>query len=121
MDAAELQLHKDITEAFIMADVEEINFRKYTREEDGAGGFRMVGPVDIATQLGRMIPKTDSVPEIETSFGRMAIPEWTLLMAAGADIARYYRFTWRGLEWEVAQVHTKPDYERKGDVVRYGG
>jgi hypothetical protein len=51
--------------------------------------------------------------------GRVALPEWVIMMEPDSDLQRYDRFTWRGIEWEIAQIHTKPDYQLKGDVIRY--
>jgi hypothetical protein len=119
MEAAELELQSGITRAFILADAEDIQFTRRTKVADGAGGF-IHTEVDIATQTGRMIPQTDQVPELTDSNGRMAAPQWVLLMEANADMHRYDRFIWRGMLWEIAQVHTKPDYQTKGDVILVG-
>lgn len=121
MEAAELELQEGITRAFILADASDLVLRRRTRTSDGAGGFTYSTPVEIASQTFRLIPQTDQVPEIEDSNGRMAVPEWIILGEAGADVKRYDRFTWRSMDWEIVQVHLKPDYETKGDVVRVGG
>jgi hypothetical protein len=119
MDAAELELQDGITRAFILADAEDLVLRRRAKVSDGAGGFTQ-SSVDIAEQTFRMIPQNDGVPEIADSNGRMGIPEWILLGESDCDMARYDRFTWRSMEWEIVQVHIKPDYQRKGDVIRVG-
>jgi hypothetical protein len=121
MEAAELELQEGITRAFILADAENLVLRRRTRTSDGAGGFKYATPVDLAVQVFRIIPQTDQVPEIQDSNGRMAMPEWVILGESGADMKQYDRFTWRGMDWEIVQIHQKPDYEKKGDVVRVGG
>jgi hypothetical protein len=119
MNAAELELQEGLTRAFILADAEDLVLRRRTKVSDGAGGFTFTY-TSLAEQTFRLLPQSDQVLEIEDSNGRMAVPEFVLLGEAESDIARYDRFTWRGMEWEIVQVHTKPDYQRKGDVVRVG-
>lgn len=120
MNAGELELQKAATRAFILADAEEINIVRTPRVSDGAGGFVESSPsINIAPQVVRMIPQSDKVTEVAGSDGRRAVPEWVLLMEPGSDMQRYDRFVWRGVTWEIAQVHTKPDYEIKGDVIKY--
>jgi hypothetical protein len=119
MNAVELELQSAATRAFILADPEDLDLVRTLPVSDGAGGFIGSSETPLATQTARMIPLTDQVPEIRGSDGRMAVPEWVVLMEPGADMARYDRFTWRGTEWEIAQIHFKPDYEAKGDVIKY--
>ncbi len=120
MDTAELQLHKDVTRAFILADAESIVLRRQEKNSDGAGGFILSPEFSLEPQTFRMIPQNDRKPEIADSNGRMAVPEFILLGEVGCDLRRYDRFTWKGDEWEIAEVHHKPDYEVKGDVIRRG-
>lgn len=119
MNSIELDLQMSATRAFILADAEDVNFLRSVRTSDGAGGFVSGPEVMIATQTVRMIPQSDKVLEVTGSDGRRAIPEWVILMDPGSDMKRYDRFTWRNIVWEVAEIHTKPDYELKGDVIRY--
>ena len=118
MDAAELELNKEATLAFILADPEDITLLRPHKVSDGAGGFKLGSPTPLITQTGRLIPQSDRVLEVRNSNGRMAMPEFVLLLPAEADLLRYDTFVWRGATWEIAQVHTKPDYELKGDVIR---
>lgn len=118
MNAAELELQVTATRAFILADAEEITFIRKTRQSDGVGGFTYGSPVELAPQVARMIPQSDKVREIAGGDGRSAAPEWVIMMEPGSDIQRYDTFNWRGRDWEVAEIHTKPDYQIKGDVIR---
>lgn len=120
---AELELQKGITTAFILADAEEVVLNRPPKVSDGAGGFRFDynNMEALAEAYARMIPQNDRTTEYTAGDGRRAVSEWIILMEADADIKRYDRFVWRGVLWEVAQVHTKPDYETKGDVIRCAG
>jgi hypothetical protein len=119
MDAAELEIQATATRAFILADPEDLTLMRRVRTPDGSGGFTYGSPAALAVQTGRMIPQSDRVVELRTSDGRSAIPEWVLMMEPDSDMQRYDQFTWRGAVWEIVQIHNKPDYELKGDVIRY--
>lgn len=118
MNTIELELQITATRAFILADAEDIVLIRQNRQPDGSGGFTYGSPVEIATQVARLIPQSDKVREVTAGDGRMAMPEWVIMMEPGSDMERYDTFTWRGDEWEIAQIHTKPDYQMKGDVIR---
>jgi hypothetical protein len=120
MDAAELDLQVAATRAFILADAEDITLYRSVRQSDGAGGYKYGTHVPLAPQVARLIPQTDAVPEFAGQDGRRATPEWVILLEPESDMQRYDRFEWRGDTWEIVQVHSKPDYEMKGDVIRIG-
>lgn len=119
INAVELELQKAGTRAFILADAEDIQFSRPTRVSDGAGGWTYGSFVALAPQTCRLIPQSDDVPEIAGQDGRMARPEYVILMEPGSDMLRYDEFTWSGIRWQIVQLHQKPDYEMKGDVIRY--
>jgi hypothetical protein len=120
MQQIELELQAAATRAFILADAEDINLVRAAMVSDGAGGFvETQPPISIAPQVARLIPQSDQVPEIEGSDGRRAVPKWVILMEPGSDIQKYDKFVWRGRTWEIAEMHDKPDYEMKGDVILY--
>lgn len=119
MDAAELEIQATATRAFILADAEDLQLVRSTRSSDGAGGWVYSTPVPLAIQTARLIPQSDRVQEVITSDGRRAFPEYVILMEPSSDMQRYDQFTWRGIVWEISQIHYKPDYEMKGDVIRY--
>jgi hypothetical protein len=119
MNAKELEIQMSATRAFILADPEDLDLTRSVRVSDGAGGFETSTETPLATQTARMIPQSDRVMEVTGSDGRRAVPEWVVMMEPGSDMKRYDRFQWRGITWEIAEIHTKPDYELKGDVIRY--
>jgi hypothetical protein len=116
---AELSLQVAGTRAFILADPEDIQLLRPTRTEDGEGGWVNGDFAPLATQTCRMIPQSDQVEEISTPDGRMARPEYVILFEPGSDMKRYDEFIWRDTRWQIVQIHSKPDYEMKGDVIRY--
>jgi hypothetical protein len=118
--SAELALQITMTEAFILADAVEIQLLRREKVSDGAGGFTLSDPQELpGVQTFRLIPQSDKVPEVSTSDGRRANVEYILLALPDADLQRYDLFDWEDIRWEIAQIHMKPDYERKGDVVQY--
>ena len=47
------------------------------------------------------------------------MPELYLLAMPDANIQRYDKFSWHGIDWQIDEIHFKPDYEMRCDVVRY--
>ena len=118
MNAAELQTNKELTKWFIGFDPTTLVLTPNRKVDDGAGGRRLVAQPARAPQVFRLIPQSDRVPEVQTSDGRFARPEYVLMGEASAAMAPGDTFSWGGRSWEVAQVHEKPIYESKGDVIR---
>ena len=118
MNQAELDLQIEGTQAFILADAEDLIFKRRSKVSDGSGGFKFGAPIVLSEQTGRMIPQSDRVPEISGSNGKASKPQYVLLLMPSADVQRYDQFVWRGVTWEIAELHDKPDYELKGDVIR---
>lgn len=118
MREAELQLQASATRAFILADAEDLTLVRRSRQSDGAGGYTYTTGAPLASQTARLIPQSDRTLEVTGADGRSAHPDWILLMEPGSDMQRYDRFDWRGDTWEIAELHQKPDYEMKGDVIR---
>ena len=122
LSATELEIQSAITQAFILADPESIIFQRRTQTADGAGGFILGAPAPLSNaQTVRLIPASDKVPEVSTSDGRRARPELVVLAPRDVDRAKYDQFTYDGRTYEIAEIHDKPDYERKGDAVVYAG
>lgn len=118
MEAGELAVHIAGTAAFIAADPVTLTLQTRSRLPDGAGGSRFFNGPDRAPQTFRLIPQQDKVPERQTSDGIVAVPEFVLLGMPDCVMQRYDRFEALGATWEIAQVHLRPAYQKKGDVVR---
>lgn len=121
MNEAELAMHDTLTRAFILADPTEVELFRATRTSDGAGGWVQGNPDDpINAQTFRLVPQSDEVPELVTSDGTRAKPKFIIVGPSDCDMQRYDQFFWNDAWWEIAQIHTKPVYEVKGDVVPRG-
>lgn len=115
---SELELQVANTAAFIAVEPVDLVLIPRARVSDGAGGFRLTTGTPREPQTFRMLPRNDKVPEVQTADGKTAQPEFTLLGMPGIECDRYDTFEFDGRTWEVAQVHMRPAYEWKGDVVR---
>ena len=116
---AELALLIRQTRSFRDADAEEILVTSpVSHVPDGAGGFVSTSGVPF-TETVRLIPQSDKVPVTTTWEGSRATVEYILLSTPDTKdrIAKGALFDWRGRKWRVAQVHDKPDYEFKADVI----
>lgn len=119
--SAEGAAQRRISDAFIAADSALLLVSHRTKVPDGAGGFQFTvdNPDDPAEVVGRMIPQSDKVPEVQGNDGRMARIEYILMCSAGTDVRRYDTFEFKGRLWEVLQIHLGPEYELKADIVLY--
>lgn len=118
ISAVELRFLTAQTKAFIDADFEDIVIEpREIKTSDGAGGWVNTTSAPLPALRVRLIPQSDKVPEATSLEGRRPVPEYVLVALPGSDIQRYDRFVWRGITWEIAQVHQKPEYELKADVV----
>lgn len=121
--AAELALMIRQTQAFVNADPETIVITPaVSRVSDGAGGHQLV-PGTPFEHVCRLIPQggdqKSKVPTVSTWEGTRAVSEYVLLDVPSAAELIYKgdTFTWRGQTWKVLQIHDKPDYTFKADVV----
>ena len=122
ISAAEMSVHVASTRQFIEADVEEVVFSHAgTRVRTAAGGFEDLAVSDSPTQRVRMIPQSDKVPEAADSSGTRERPEYIVVGLPDADFRKGDTFLWKGQHWRIAQLHDKPEYIRKGDVVLHRG
>ena len=122
MPAIERILMESQTAMFIDSDPELITILpRRTQVPDGAGGWTNVETFNNTPIKVRLIPQSDKVPEVTPMEGRRKATEYVLLALPGTDVQRYDRFSWRDQVWQVDQIHDKPEYELKGDVVLYVG
>lgn len=111
------------TRAFVAADPEIITLQNpVARVADGAGGWtETAGPDYIETV--RLIPQSDKVPVTATWEGAREKVEYVMMAEPEARdrIEKGATFIWRGQTWLVAQLHDKPAYEFKADVILHAG
>jgi hypothetical protein len=115
---AEHNLQVGLTQAFINADPTVVVLTPRSRVGDGAGGFRITVGAPKPPATIRLIPVSDAVPEQMSSEGNYASPTFRILAMPDLDMDRYDRFSWKGSTWEITHISLKPDYEKKGDVIR---
>lgn len=117
--SAERTAQRRVTAAFIAADPVVLGMRRTTKIPDGAGGFVQLSldEAPLIEVIGRMIPQSDKVLEVQSNDGRWARIEYVLMCMPEADIARYDIFSYKGREWQILQLHLAPEYELKADVV----
>jgi len=111
------------TVAFVAADPETISITPpAARVSDGAGGYTTTDGTPFAATV-RLIPQSDKVPVVATWEGNREKVEYILIGHPDlrATIVKGSTFAWRGQEWRIAQLHDKPDYECKADVILHGG
>lgn len=122
ISAAEMAVHVASTKAFVEADVETIIFqRPGGRIRTETGGYKDVAATTTKTQRVRLIPQSDKVPVSADTNGTREIPEYIVMGLPDADFQKGDLFDWRGQRWSVQQIHDKPDYARKGDVILHRG
>ena len=107
------------TLAFIEADPEAIVLqRPGAATSDGAGGKTTV-PGTTLECVVRLIPQSDKVPTTVTWEGTRSAVEYILMAdpALRPEITKGSTFDWHGKTYRIAQIHDKPTYEFKADVI----
>lgn len=119
----ELQINRQNTHEFIMADPLWIVLSYAERGSDGEGGTLEEEPDDRDAQLFRLIPQTDVMPQVQTPDGVQLVPTYVLLGEWDAEMSRWDTFALGGVKFKIVSP-IRPDYtsdnvyERKGDVAR---
>lgn len=116
----EFDILKKGTEMFIAADLIPVEFTRRVREQLPSGGYRYTDPVVLAPQNARLIPSQDKEKELETDEGKVAFPDYVLLMMPDADVKRHDRFILGAFEFLVLSEPHGPEYLTKVDVMRCG-
>lgn len=107
------------TAAFIAADADVITVLPQAgRTADGAGGYIETPGVPFERTV-RLIPQSDKIPVNASWEGSREAVEYVLLDVPEAALLllKDDRFSWRGQTWKISQIHDKPDYEFKADVI----
>jgi hypothetical protein len=74
------------TRAFIEYRPELVVFTRKTKDDDGAGGFEWIDPVDLSAQRMRLIPTKSSASARVTTNGQTVTPDWMLVGYPDADV-----------------------------------
>lgn len=116
LNPEELAVQVQMTKAFIDADpVDLMLVNPANRIPDGEGGWVETDGDPVACH-GRLIPQSDKVPVITGGEGFRPAPEFILVTLPGSAMVKGSRFEYAGAHWVVDQIHTAPEYEKKGDV-----
>ena len=115
----ELAVQSGITAVFLQADVEEIELRRATQSDDGAGGRVASAPVTLPPQPFRLLPQEDGATARTTAEGETATPEYILLGLPDCDMARFDEFTLKGRRYQIVYIDNR-QYEVKGEVIHLG-
>lgn len=116
----ELAIQRQLTKAFIEADVRPVVLVRSTWSPDGGGGSIKADPVSLAPQRMRLIPLGDGAQERFNSNGEEVRPSYKLLGTYDADMERWDEFTMNGSRYEIVWVNENRQYEVKGEVAYRG-
>jgi hypothetical protein len=122
---AELRLQRKNTDAFIRANPSMIVLTPHTATKTGAG-TQMVPGQARAPQRMRVIDQTRTFgaqPGTQTGGdGTQARYDYQLLGYYDATVAKDDRWVdSNGIEWQIKDLLPDNGYERRAQVVRYGG
>lgn len=117
----ELAVQKELTKAFVEADVIVVTLTRSEWVSDGAGGSVRTDPVALAPQRMRLIPLGDGAQERFNSNGEEVRPSYKLLGKHDADMERWDEIILSGVRYEVVWVNENRQYEVKGEVAYRGG
>lgn len=121
---AETQLLRTNTDWFIAADPVVLVLTPSGKVSDGAGGYTPAPGEPRAEQIFRLIPSTDSMPQIQTPDGVQLTPTYVLLGSYDAEMERWDTFSLNGVDFRIVSPirpdHRTPEhfYEKKADVAR---
>ena len=117
---SEAKAQRNLTAAFIGADISEITLTPVEYVSNGSGGRKRTDSPARPPQSMRLIPQGVGTPERTTIDGVAAQPTMVLLGVWDAGMERGDRFVHNGIRYEVVFVHDKRDYQVKGEVITRG-
>ena len=118
---AEAAIQRQLTKAFIEADVLPVVLVRSTWTSDGGGGSVKGDPLPLAPQRMRLIPLGDGAQERFDANGESVRPSYKLLGLYDADMERFDEFVLNGSRYEIVFVTENRQYETKGEVAYRGG
>ena len=118
--AAEVEVQKKNTAAFISASPESLVLLRQEKISNGHGGFTLSEPVELEPQVFRMILQDRRLGDTQTGEGSAARPSYTLLGYFDADIQRGDYFFFGANRYDVDFVYEARDYQTKAEVMFRG-
>lgn len=119
----ELNVQRQLTEAFINTMPVDITLIPRTRVSDGMGGYTWSEQSPRTPQTMRLIEYSNeaTVPEpVLASDGHQRYVQYELLAKWDAELGIWDHFEYDGDEWEVVEVYFNNGWERRAKVARFG-
>ena len=116
IQAAELEVQRNLTAGFIQADSKPIVLQRRTRTADGEGGYIDGEAAPLPTQWMRLIPRQDGSVERTTADGRTVTPSYMLMGRHDADMQRWDEFEVGGHRYQIVFINEDRQYQVKGEV-----
>jgi hypothetical protein len=124
-NASELAINKRNTVAFIAARPLVVRLIPQARVKTSSGGFRYEDSPARPEQTLRLIEQASAYGNspglLQSSDGKQRRVQFQLLGAYDATIGVYDYWIADGLRYEVAELLPFNGYERRGQVIQYGG
>jgi hypothetical protein len=105
----EIRLRRQNLASYIAADSVQISLTRYTRVDDGAGGWVKGPSTTLAPQTMRLVPykrRLSSLTDMVTA-GEIPNVEYSLIANYNADVERYDEFDLNGEAMKVLGVEPK--------------
>jgi hypothetical protein len=122
---AELRVNRRNTLAFIAARPIALALIPQQRTKTSSGGFRYEDLPLRAEQTLRLIEQASAYGNspglLQASDGKQRRVQYQLLGPYDAEIGLYDYWVSAGLRFEVAELMPYNGYERRGQVIQYGG
>lgn len=119
-NAAELQVQRQLTKAFIDAEPDSVVLQPFDKESNGSGGYRIVPASPRDPQVMRLIPISTTAFERLTLDGKTVAPQFVLQGEWDCEMQRGDRFELDGKRYEIVHLQEKQEYQKKGETILLG-
>lgn len=116
MEIIELEMRRQSTTDFIVAEPFSIVLSRRPLIPDGAGGFKRGPAVALPGQVARLVQSNNQLPLKSTVDGREVQPEFLLVGEWDADVLAGDTFTLDGTRYEVLFVYPNRTEAARAEV-----